>query len=227
MKCKRILMVVVALLVGSANARQTELTPQRIQRTEAVAMGNLIEVVTPQYPADLQTITGKVVVRIVISTEGRVIEAKVLSGHPMLMSATLDAVKQWKFRPYVLNNERVEVDTTATVEYKADPPHVVTPKPFQGPRKLRVSQSVVEGMMLTKVGPVYPLEAQAKHIQGDVILQATIDKEGNIAGLKVISGHPLLAEAATEAVRQWKYKPYRLNGEPVEVETTIKIQFRL
>lgn len=199
MKCNRILIVVVALLVGSANAQQTELTPQRIQRTEAVAMGNLIEVVTPQYPADLRTIAGKVVVRIVISTEGRVIEAKVLSGHPMLMSATLDAVKQWKFRPYVLNNERVEVDTTATVEYKADPPQVVTPKPFQSPRKLRVSQSVVEGNMLTKVDPVYPLEAQAKHIQGDVILQATIDKEGNIAGLKVISGHPLLAEAASRA----------------------------
>lgn len=227
MKYKQFLIVGVALMAASAFAHKTGPAPQRIQRTEAIAMGNLIEVVPPQYPAEAHTITGKVVVKIVISTEGRVTEAKVLSGHPMLMSATLEAVTQWKFRPYIVDNVPVEVETTATVEFTADPPYVVTPKPFQGPRMIRVSHDVMAANLLHKVDPRYPRDARAKHIQGDVILLATIDKQGNISGLKVVSGNPLLADAATEAVKQWKYAPFLLNGEPVEVETVLKIQFHM
>ena len=60
-----------------------------------------------------------------------------------------------------------------------------------------------------------------------MVLQAVISKDGSIQGLKVVSGHPMLAPAALEAVKQWKYKPYFLNGEPVEVETTINVNFTL
>ena len=64
-------------------------------------------------------------------------------------------------------------------------------------------------------------------IQGTVILQAQISKDGNIENLHLISGHPMLAPAAIEAVKQWKYKPYLLNGEPVEVETQVQVNFTL
>jgi len=95
------------------------------------------------------------------------------------------------------------------------------------PKKLRVSSGVAEGLKTHTVNPKYPREARDKGIQGDVILQATIDTKGNITNLNAVKGDPILAEASIEAVKQWKYKPYLLNGEPVEVETTIRIQFHM
>jgi len=69
--------------------------------------------------------------------------------------------------------------------------------------------------------------ARQARIQGTVVLQAVIGKDGSIQNLKVVSGHPMLAPAALEAVKQWRYKPYFLNGEPVEVDTTINVNFTL
>jgi protein TonB len=92
---------------------------------------------------------------------------------------------------------------------------------------VRVSQGVTEGMVLRRVQPNYPPLARQARIQGDVILQAEISKEGAIENLRVISGHPMLAPAAIDAVKQWRYKPYFLNGEPVAVETQITVKFSL
>jgi len=103
----------------------------------------------------------------------------------------------------------------------APPPKVATPQ------KLRVSQGVMDGHLIRRVEPQYPQMARVAHIQGDVMLQATISKTGTIENLHGVSGHPILIQAALDAVRQWKYKPYELNGEPVEVETTIKVQFHM
>ena len=79
--------------------------------------------------------------------------------------------------------------------------------------------------MINQVKPVYPPLAKQARIQGVVILEAVIDKAGNVAEIKVISGHPLLQQAAIDAVSQWKYKPTLLNGEPVEVVTTVTVNF--
>jgi TonB family protein len=217
----------VVVLAGTALAHQTQPSPQRIQRPEAIAMGNLIDVVTPQYPdeARQQHSTGKVVLQIVIDSEGKVKEASVLTGDAQLANAAVTAVKQWKFRPYLLNDEPVEVETTATVEFTAEPPFVITPKPFHGPRMVRVAQGVMDKSMVKRVEPQYPQEAKNNHIQGDVVIEVMIDTKGNIAKLNVIKGHPVLAKAAVEAVSQWKYKPFTIQGDPVDVETTILIKF--
>jgi periplasmic protein TonB len=103
----------------------------------------------------------------------------------------------------------------------AAPPKMATPQ------KLRVSSGVAEGNLLRKIEPQYPPMAKVAHIQGDVLLAATISKSGVIENLHVVSGHPILAQAAMDAVKQWKYKPYLLNGEPVEVETTVKVTFHM
>jgi len=95
------------------------------------------------------------------------------------------------------------------------------------PQRVRVSQGVSQGLLIHQVKPSYPPLARQARIQGTVVLQAVIGKDGNIQGLKVVSGHPMLAPAALEAVKQWKYKPYYLNGEPVEVDTTINVNFTL
>jgi protein TonB len=101
------------------------------------------------------------------------------------------------------------------------------PPKVAAPQKLRVSSGVAEGNKIHDVTPTYPQMARVAHIQGDVLLQATISKTGIIENLRGVSGHPILIQAAMEAVKQWKYKPYILNGEPVEVETTIKVQFHM
>ena len=102
----------------------------------------------------------------------------------------------------------------------------VAPK-IATPQRVRVSSGVSTGMLVRKVPPSYPPLARQARIQGTVILQATISKEGSIENLQLISGHPMLAPAAIEAVKQWKYKPYLLNGEPVEVETQVQVNFTL
>jgi periplasmic protein TonB len=95
------------------------------------------------------------------------------------------------------------------------------------PQRVRVSQGVSQGLLVRKIQPAYPPLARQARIQGQVLLQAVISKDGSIENLRLISGHPMLAPAALDAVKQWKYKPYFLNGEPVEVETQITVIFSL
>jgi periplasmic protein TonB len=94
-----------------------------------------------------------------------------------------------------------------------------------GAERLRLSNPS-EAQLIKRVDPVYPRIAQLTGISGMVKLHAIIAKDGSIQSLSVISGHPMLAPAALEAVRQWQYRPYRLNGEAVEVETFITVNFR-
>src|SRR2546422_7858971 len=95
------------------------------------------------------------------------------------------------------------------------------------PQRVRVSAGVTNGLLVKRVQPPYPPLARQARIQGSVVLQAEISKSGDIQNLRLISGHPMLAPAAIEAVKQWKYKPYLLNGEQVEVETTVQVNFTL
>ena len=86
---------------------------------------------------------------------------------------------------------------------------------------------MMEGLLIHRVEPAYPPLAKAARIQGTVQLQAIISRQGTIQNLQVLSGHPMLVTAAVEAVRQWRYRPYILNGEPVEVETQVTVNFVL
>jgi len=95
------------------------------------------------------------------------------------------------------------------------------------PQRVRVSTGVATGLLIKKVQPNYPPLARQARIQGTVVLQAEISKEGTIQNLQLISGHPMLAPAAIEAVKQWRYKPYLLNGEPVAVDTQVQVNFTL
>jgi protein TonB len=95
-------------------------------------------------------------------------------------------------------------------------------------QRVRVSQGVTQGMKVHDVTPQYPQMAKIARVQGPVVLAAVIGKDGTIQGLRVVSSaSPLLNQAALEAVKQWRYRPYILNGEPVEVDTTITVNFTL
>jgi protein TonB len=102
-----------------------------------------------------------------------------------------------------------------------------TSVPRPSPQMLRVSQGVSQGLLLKRVQPIYPAQAMQMRVQGAVQLQAQISKEGNITEVRVLSGDGILARAAVDAVKQWKYKPYLLNDEPVEIQTQITVNFKL
>ncbi|SRR5258708_4919460 len=95
------------------------------------------------------------------------------------------------------------------------------------PARLRLSAGAAAGLLRKRVAPEYPPKARSNRIQGMVLLNATISKEGDVIELSVVSGDPSLAEAAIKAIKKWKYKPYLLQGQPVEVETTIQMNFTL
>lgn len=100
------------------------------------------------------------------------------------------------------------------------------PKPVT-PARIRVGGNVQSAMLVRQVQPVYPQIARTAHISGTVVLHAVIAKDGTIQELQYVSGPPLLMRAAMDAVREWRYKPTLLNGEPVEVDTTISVVFTL
>ncbi|MGD0628795.1 MAG: energy transducer TonB [Terracidiphilus sp.] len=104
------------------------------------------------------------------------------------------------------------------------PPRVVRAAPA-GP--VRISSGVAASTVIYKVVPVYPVIAKAAGVQGTVVLAATISKVGTIENLRVVSGPPMLQQAALDAVERWRYRPYLLNDEPVAVETTVNVVFNL
>ena len=95
------------------------------------------------------------------------------------------------------------------------------------PQRVRISQGVTKGLLIRRVEPSYPPLARSARVQGEVVLSAVISVNGDIENLQLVSGHPMLVPAAITAVKQWKYKPYLLNGQPTEVETTVTVIFTL
>ena len=239
-----------ALLVAS----QETAAPVEVPPTELQSF--LIMRVAPVYPplARQARIQGTVVLKVIVNKAGEVRAAEPISGHPMLAPSAIAAVKQWRYIPYMKEGEPVEVTTTIQVHFQlantppassddgAHPGESGTPaqdggiagvvdaatKPLPAPpQRVRVSAGVASGLLVSKVPPRYPEDAREARVQGTVVLKVNIDKEGNVYNTELISGHPLLAPAAIEAVRQWKYKPYLLNGAPVEVETHVQVNFVL
>ena len=242
------LLLILSLPLGA------QVKPARVRVSEGVMEGLIVKKVAPAYPplARQARIQGTVITQITISKTGDVESVQIFSGHPLLAPAAIEAIKQWKFRPYLLNGEPWDVETTAKVNFTladnpsaqgvaGDRPGGIPPGEPGGivdssearepqsppPQRVRVSSAVEERLSLKKVPPKYPQEAREDRIQGQVLLRVSVDKQGDVASVELISGHPVLAPAAIEAVRQWKYKPYLLNGQPVGVDTQVTVNFTL
>jgi protein TonB len=110
-----------------------------------------------------------------------------------------------------------------------DLPKLVATANAQAPvlQRVNVSQGVSRGLLVKQIQPAYPQNALMLRVEGKVQLLATVSKNGDISALKILSGDPILARSAADAVKQWKYKPYLLNGEPVEIQTEVTVNFTL
>jgi TonB family protein len=107
------------------------------------------------------------------------------------------------------------------------PQAVVNPQPIFPFVALPVSQGVTGGRLTHKIDPIYPAEARVQRVEGAVVLNILVGEDGNVHEVQVTSGPPLLAKAATQAVKQWRYQPFQLNGKPVSIHNQITIQFKL
>jgi len=119
---------------------------------------------------------------------------------------------------------------TAGAQAAAQPPQAAQPPaaaPTQKPTRIRVAGKVQQAMLVHRVMPVYPPDAKGAHISGTVLLHLIIDKGGAVEKVEYISGPPELKTSAMDAIKQWRYKPTLLNGEPVEVDTMISVVFTL
>jgi len=195
--------------------------PARIRVSAEVQENNLIHRVDPVYPSEAKNvhIQGTVTLSAVIDKEGHVSDLRLTSGPPLLVEAALSAVQQWVYNPTLLNGEPMEVQTIIHVNF-------TLPTDPSAPR-IKVGDGVKSAKLIRQPRPVYPPEAKNAGIQGVVRLSATIDEEGYVTDLSVVSGHPLLVPAALDAVRQWIYEPTLLEGEPVAVKTQIDVSFTL
>jgi TonB family protein len=217
----------MALCQASAKQSQTTGDPP-IRVSMEVMASNVLQAQEPEYPeeARVQKVQGDVVLEVNTDVRGHVDLVRVVTGHPMLRLAALHAVNQWRYRPYMLNGEPVAVQFPVIVKFRIPGiPYQEEPRSSSEPYK--TSSGVMQGLLQKRVDPHYPEEAKLQHIMGDVVLSAVIDKEGKIQHLKVVSGDPILAKAAMDAVQQWRYRPYELEGKPVDVQTTINVRFHM
>jgi TonB family protein len=146
-------------------------------------------------------------------------DLEVVKDDKLVLSAHLESIEPVRTsdEPVFIPPPEATPMQTKMVPQRRDP----------GDGKVSISAGVSQGLLLSKVAPDYPPIAQAARVSGTVVLQAIISKEGRIENLNVISGPPLLQQAALDAVKQWVYKPYLLNGEPVKVMTTVNVIFTL
>jgi TonB family protein len=156
----------------------------------------LIKKVKPDYPpaAAPDKLQGQVIVRIVVNEAGDVDSAEVISGNPVLAAAAVDAVKQWKFKPFIKNGQPVKAAVKLPFDFAPpeEPPTVDASIPSQKsdvpaaspekPKQVRVASGVIQGMLLHRVEPTYPRYALQSRLQGTVILKAVISKRGNDRG---------------------------------------------
>ncbi len=166
-------------------------------------------------------------IKTIIKPVARLIQSGKLM-QPRAIPKEVAVFKEAELPPDVINNSGAQggvfggIPGQGMVSAVAPPP----PKPA-APTRVKQGGNVTAASILNQTRPLYPPLARQARIQGNVVLHAIIDKDGKVAQLEVISGHPLLVQSALDAVRQWRYKPTLLNGDPVEVDTTITVTFTM
>jgi len=184
---------------------------------------------TAKYPLQAveNHVQGQVLLNLHISETGDVESTETLRGDPILVDAAERAARQFRFKPFIKSGRPVKASTKMSFDFVWPSRVAIRALLDAETTTMRVARGVMEANIVHRVQPVYPPEAKDKRIQGDVVLLATIGKDGRIKDLSVQSGPRILEESATSAVRQWRYRPFLLNGEPVEVQTPIKVEFRM
>ncbi len=212
----------VGILCLALSSAQEAAQPVEISSQEAGEL--IVHKVAPVYPplARQARIQGTVTLKATIDKSGAVHTIQLISGHPMLAPAAIEAVHQWQYKPYTLNGQPVEVETNVLVNFRlaGNPPNA-TANGDAG--RVRVSEAVMRPLRIQQVDAEYPADVRA---EGIVNLDVFLNQSGDVENIKAISGHPMLIPPSIEAVKHWRYRPYTLNGSAVPVVTPVQLAFR-
>jgi protein TonB len=167
------------------------------------------------------------VVKTVVKPVARLIQSGKLM-QPRAIPKEVAVFKEAELPPDVINNTGTTGGVFGGIPGQGLIGAALPPPPkAAAPSRIKQGGNVTAASIVTQTRPVYPPLARQARIQGNVLLHAIIDKDGRVAQLEVVSGHPLLVQAALDAVKQWRYKPTLLNGDPVEVDTQITVTFTM
>lgn len=237
--------VVPAHAIIASGAQQLN-SPVKI--SAGVAAGQIVSKVPPVYPAEAKErgIQGAVVLHAIIGADGTVKELAVISGPPELTPSAMEAVRQWVYKPYLLNGEPTEVDTTITVNYALDgsagqQPPSPPPSPSAGitnedayqihgadGQVYNVGGSVHAPVLTYAPHPQYTEAARKAKLSGNVIVALLVDPAGEPQNVRVVRGlGNELDEKAVEAVQRYKFKPATRNGEPVPANLKVEVNFQI
>jgi TonB family protein len=218
-----------------APQENTEKADKQKKPERKIIEPKLVKKVEPVYPDEAKEagLEGAVVLEGTTDKKGKVVKVKIIRGeHEILNNAAIAALKQWEYRPFIISGKPIPVEFTVTMKFNLDEKEeAITTDEFVN---AGINVAVidlpddVELKLIKRVEPKYPREALKKLIGGEVVLEALIDKEGNVIDAKVIEGeHEILNNAAIDAVKQWKYEPYEENGIPKKVRYKVTVDFKV
>jgi TonB family protein len=220
MRSKLLLFLLIVLFAKLVQAEQPE--GPKIPPEEAKAL--ILEHTLPQYPpeAKQQLLSGDVDVAFNIAPQGDVSGVLYALGTKPLARAAIEALLQWKFRPYAPKGKPQAVQSWFRFHFADGAATLVDPATITA-----TVPDVIPGHPEKKIPPRYPPEAKAARVAGTVMFEATINQKGEVEGLKLLKGNPLLVSSALEAVSHWRYTPFLQSGKPIPVENTIRVVYSL
>jgi TonB family protein len=213
-------------VIGGKDIKQFE--GDAVRAVGKIQPPKLVKMVKPVYPkiAKQAHVEGVVIVEAKADEQGNVIDARVLRSIPVLDQAALDAVKQWKYEPMVIDGKPHKVVFTVTVRFTLDEAeHRAVDKFAEG--AVKAQGDIKPPRLLKEVPAVYPEVARQAQVEGVVILSVKTDETGKVADTIVLRSIPLLDQAAIDAVRQWIYEPFVYEGKAQPVVFTVTVRFQL
>ena len=220
----------VGVAVGIANAQDLKkFEGDAVRAVGEIKPPKLVKQVAPVYPqvARQARVEGMVILEAKTDEQGNVVEARVLRSIPILDQAAIDAVKQWKYEPLVVDGKTRKVIFTVTVRFMLKEGDKVKTLDKFAQGAIRAENDIKPPKLVKEVLPVYPEIARLAEVQGVVILGVKTDEEGKVKDVIVLRSIPLLDQAAIDAVRQWVYEPLVIDGKAVPVVFTATVRFQL
>jgi TonB family protein len=204
----------------------TTLAQEPLRVPPDVQEKKLIEKVEPVYPelAKAHKIAGTVIFSVHIGKDGTITDSKLISGHPLLVPAAAEALKKFAYEPTIFRGEAVEVVTQVRFYFAGPQPAPTPHPPHLYASRVRMAPEFAAQNLIKKVEPA--LSPDAAHIHGTVRFNIVIAWDGTIQSAELVSGHPILATSAMEAVKQYVYKQALLNDAPMEVVTAVDVVFQ-
>jgi TonB family protein len=221
--------------VSSANAGALDIQAYKEFEGDAVrAVGDIkppriIKEVAPVYPLKARQgqVEGIVILEAKADEQGTVVDARILRSIPLLDQAAIDAVKQWKYEPLIINGKARQVIFTVTVRFMLkEGDQAKTIEKFAA-GAVKAAGEIQPPKLIKEVAPVYPEVARVAGVQGVVILSVKADETGKIVDAMILRSIPLLDQAAIDAVKQWVYEPTIIDGKAVPIVFTVTVRFQL